>query len=133
MGDKLSSANEDYLEAICELYAKGSGGVRSVDIAGRLEVSKASVNKAVGMLKTAGYVEQEPYGDIMLTDAGRRYGEAVLERHRTLRSFLVDDLGVDEATAEVEACAMEHTIGDDTMRKWVAYLKSVDSDETRQK
>lgn len=124
MSDKLSSANEDYLEAICELCDTGSDHVRSVDIATKLDVSKASVNKAVGMLKAAGYVTQEPYGDVLLTDAGRKYGEAVLERHRTLRSFLIDNLGVDPETAEREACAMEHTIGDDTMRKWVAYLKN---------
>lgn len=118
----VSPAHEDYLEAIVEL-ASGDGSVRSVDVATKLDVSKASVNKAAGALKAAGLIAQEPYGDIILTPEGRTYGEKVLERHLALKSFLVNSLGVDEATAEAEACHMEHIISDETMEKWVAFAK----------
>ena len=56
----LSAANEDYLEAIYELQDE-QGLTRSVDLAEHLQVSKASVNKAVGILREAGLVEQERY------------------------------------------------------------------------
>ena len=45
-----------------------TNGVRSVDIAQRLGVSKASVNKAVSALKASELVEQSHYGKVVLTD-----------------------------------------------------------------
>ena len=51
----LTTANEDYLECIVRIEGENGGevegGIRSVDIAQRLEVSKASVNKAITALK----------------------------------------------------------------------------------
>ena len=51
---KLSASSQDYLEAILELSLQDDK-VRSVDIAQKLNVSRASVNKAIGVLKQAGY------------------------------------------------------------------------------
>ena len=119
---KVTPANEDYLEAIYELSALGTKPCRSVDIASKLDVSKASVNKAVSTLKEAGLVDQPFYGDVTLTEDGRVYGREVLSRHRALYMFLHEMLGVDEETAETEACAMEHVVSDETMRRWIDYV-----------
>lgn len=125
----LTMANEDYLECIVRISresADPSQGVRSVDIAQRLNVSKASVNKAVSALKTAGLVEQSHYGKVMLTEQGREIGEAVWYRHRLLRTFLVQELGVEFETADAEACMMEHALSEDTMGRWLRYLEAQD-------
>lgn len=120
---RLTPAHEDYIEAIVELEeSQERSEIRSVDIATMLDVSKASVNKALQTLREAGYVEQERYGRITLTDAGRAYGAEIWARHRVLRGFLVDDLGVDPEVANHEACEMEHAISQDTMDRWVAWL-----------
>jgi Mn-dependent DtxR family transcriptional regulator len=119
---KLTAANEDYLEAIYELGGP-EGSVRSVDIAAKLEVSKASVNNALGKLKQAGLVEQPYYGDITLTEAGRVYAAGVLDRHHALYHFLLDVLGVEPQVAAEEACRMEHAISDDTQRRLIAWLR----------
>lgn len=121
----LTMANEDYLEAIYRIMeAQGSfDGVRSVDVAEQLDVSKASVNKAVSTLKEAGYVTQSHYGRVQLTDQGRAYAAHVWRCHRMLRSFLENDLGVDHETADVEACRMEHALSLETQSKWLAYLE----------
>ena len=121
--DKLTSANEDYLEAILELGAKSGGSVRSVDLAAKMGVSKASVNRALTHLKQAGLVEQPYYGDITLTPEGISYGESVLERHQVLFQFLVDVLGVEPEVAAGEACVMEHAISDGTLKCLIAHLK----------
>ena len=52
---QLSASSQDYLEAILELSLQDDK-VRSVDIAQKLNVSRASVNKAIGVLKQAGYI-----------------------------------------------------------------------------
>ena len=119
----LTSAHEDYIEAIVELEEEQNRPeVRSVDIAARRNVSKASVNKALQTLRDAGYIEQERYGRITLTEAGREYGEEIWSRHQALRSFFVDDLGVDPEVADHEACEMEHTVRRDTMNRWMDWL-----------
>lgn len=121
----LTMANEDYLECMVRLeHEEGAeGGVRSVDIAARLNVSKASVNKAVSVLKAQGLVEQAHYGKVMLTAQGRAIGEAVWYRHRLLRTFLIQELGVPFERADVEACQMEHALSEDTMARWLKYLE----------
>lgn len=65
----LTVANEDYLECMVRIESEEgeTNGVRSVDIAQRLGVSKASVNKAVSALKASELVEQSHYGKVVLT------------------------------------------------------------------
>lgn len=121
----LTMANEDYLECLVrvEQEAGAEDGVRSVDVAKRLNVSKASVNKAVAALKAQGLVDQSHYGKVILTDQGREVGTAVWYRHRLIRTFLVRELGVDFERADSEACMMEHALSEDTMSRWLAYLE----------
>ena len=122
----LSRAGEDYLEAIYRISlgtGSGSASVRSVDVAEHLGVSKASVNKALSMLKEAGMVEQSRYGRVTLTEEGRAYAALVWRAHRALRTFLESDLGVAPETADAEACLMEHALSADTMERLVGYLE----------
>lgn len=121
----LTMANEDYLECLVRIEQEegAEDGVRSVDVAKRLNVSKASVNKAVAALKAQGLVDQSHYGKVILTDQGREVGAAVWYRHRLIRTFLVRELGVDFERADSEACMMEHALSEDTMSRWLAYLE----------
>ena len=123
-GHSLTMANEDYLEAIYRLSRDaGEDGIRSVDVAEQMEVSKASVNKALATLKEAGYVEQSRYGKVRLTEEGAVYAADVWCCHRMLRMFLERELGVDPETADDEACLMEHALSHDTMIRWIKYLE----------
>ena len=124
MGVHLTEANEDYIEAIVMLNGGTDAPVRSVDLAKHMGVSKPSINKAVQLLREAGLITQEPYGDIYLTPAGLEYGLSVLRRHKALTAFLTDVLGVAPETAEEEACRIEHTISDDTFERWVSFVEN---------
>ncbi len=123
--DKMSKSHEDYLEAIVVLGGTTESPIRSVDVATKMGISKASVNKAVNALKEKGLVDQPYYGDITLTDAGYEYGRSVLDRHHLLFTFLTKVLGIPEETADEEACMMEHAISDESFKKWTAYIKSL--------
>lgn len=122
----LTMAGEDYLESIYRLIEEGHGtaeeGIRSVDVSEDLGVSKASVSKALSYLKEQGMVEQARYGRVLLTPKGTEYARDVWRRHRALRRFLMEELGVDAETADEEACLMEHDLSVDTMEKLYAYL-----------
>lgn len=123
--EKVSMSHEDYLEAIVMLGGTQTQPVRSVDIATKLGVSKASVSKAVTSLKASGMLDQPYYGDITLTEDGYAYGYAVLKRHEMLTRFLVKEVGLSEEVAEEEACQMEHAISDDSFVKWMDYFKKI--------
>lgn len=123
--EKMSKSLEDYLEAMVELGATVESPIRSVDVAAKMGVSKASVNKAMAVLKEHGFAEQPYYGDITLTEAGYEYGMAVLERHNMLYTFLTKALGIPEDRADEEACLMEHAISDESFEKWFEFVRKL--------
>lgn len=123
--EKVSMSHEDYLEAIVMLGGTAETPIRSVDIANQMGVSKASVNKAIGLLKEKGLAEQPYYGDVTLTEAGYAYALSVFKRHRYLTAFLSKELGISPEVAENEACLMEHAISDESFEKWVAYIEDL--------
>lgn len=124
--EKMSKSHEDYLEAMVELGATPNQPIRSVDVAAKMGVSKASVNKAMAVLKERGLAEQPYYGDITLTDEGYEYGCSVLERHNMLYTFLTKALGIPEERADEEACLMEHAISDESFEKWFEFVRKLD-------
>ena len=123
--EKLSMSHEDYHEAIVMLGGSPTNPVRSVAVAAKVGVSKASVSKAIASLKTAGLLDQPFYGNITLTPEGYEYGSAVLKRHEMLTKFLVVKVGLDPKVAEQEACQMEHAISDGSFEKWLDYFQLI--------
>lgn len=108
----MQESGEMYLEAI-HVLAQTKGQVRSVDIADYMSFSKPSVSRAVGLLRSGGYITVEPDGYITLTDAGREVAEKIYERHTILTECLTR-LGVSPEVAAEDACRMEHTISDES-------------------
>lgn len=125
----ISASSQDYLETILALTQEQGAGIRSIDIAERMGVSRASVNRAIGVLKQAGYIEQERYSLLRLTAAGRAMAQDVEEKHLLLRRFLTDVLHVDAQTAEEDACKMEHSISAQTMEKLKCFMRGHERDQ----
>ena len=108
---KYHQSEQDYLETILEI-TKEEKIVHRIDIAKRLNVSQAAVNKAVKNLCEKGYVYEDGK-HLYLTKEGTSYAEAVFEKHCIIREFLIKN-GVSAATAEQDACRLEHLISDET-------------------
>lgn len=123
--EKLSRAQEDYLEAIAMLGATVDTPIRSVDIATKLQVTRASVSKTLSILRDKGLIEQLHYGGVTFTEEGMAYGQAIFERHRLLFFFFTEVLGIPEEQANNEACLMEHAISDESLEKWMVFLKNL--------
>ncbi len=130
MPDSLSASKQDYLETILA-FSADTGQARSIDIARTLGVSRASVNKSLGVLKESGLIEHEHYGDIKLTETGLRMAKAVRARHDSLKQLLERVLGVSPETAESDACRMEHAISPETASKLKDYLATLFPEENR--
>ena len=105
-------SGEMYLETILVLAEKQEK-VRAIDIGEYMGFSKPSVSRALSNLKDEGYVQIDENKGITLTDTGREYAEKIYERHQVLTRMFVS-FGVDEKTAEEDACKVEHIISDVT-------------------
>ena len=117
---KHTQSAEDYLESILTLSKEGNI-VHRIDVAKRMGVSQAAVNKAVKLLCEKEYVYEDGK-HLYLTEKGKAYAEAVYERHCIIRDYLVVR-GVSLATAEEDACNMEHVISDETFQMMKNSLK----------
>ena len=106
---KLQESGEMYLESILVLSRKGH--VRSIDVCEYMGFSKPSVSRAIGLLKSGGYVEMDKDGYLTLTDIGKELASKIYERHNTITEFLVS-LGVEKEVASADACKIEHVISD---------------------
>jgi DtxR family Mn-dependent transcriptional regulator len=117
----MTQSLEDYLETIY-LLIKDTGSACVRDVAKSLGVKMPSVVKALHELKSLELVNQEPYSSIELTKKGERLAKSVLARHELLKSFLVS-LGVNPATADEDACRMEHILSAETLDKIRIYTE----------
>ena len=106
---RLSPSLEDYLEAIYGI-SREKGAVRAKEISRRLGVKGASVTGALRSLARRKLVNYTPYELVTLTPEGRRAAKDVAARHAVLRHFFVHVLGVDERSANMSACQMEHAV-----------------------
>ena len=105
---EILKSSEDYLETMLMLQQQ-RGYIRSIDIAEHLSVTQPSVSYAVKRLRENGYLTMDKSGLITLTDRGMAIAAEMLDRHKTLTSFLIS-LGVEAKTAEEDACKIEHDI-----------------------
>ena len=120
----LQESGEMYLETIL-LLSKKNSRVRSIDVGEYMGFSKPSVSRAIGLLKSGGYVNMDKDGHLTLTDAGEEVARKIYERHELLSGFLVT-LGVSEETASADACKIEHHISDESfaaIKRYVDQLK----------
>ena len=118
---KILRASEDYLEAMLMMQEK-HGYIRSIDVAEHLGVTKPSVTYTTKRLRESGHITMDRDGLITLTPSGMEIATKMLDRHHTLTKFLVA-IGVDQKTAEQDACKIEHDISDETfaaLKRFVA-------------
>ena len=116
----LQESGEMYLETI-HILSKTKSAVRSIDIGEYMGYSKPSVSRAVGLLKSGGFINVDKDGHITLTDSGLAVAEKIYDRHEVLTRILTS-LGVSEETAAEDACRIEHVISDESFEAMKKHL-----------
>lgn len=119
----MQESGEMYLESILVLTKKGAP-VRSLDVANYLGVSKPSVSRAMGLLKSGNYISIDDKGHITLLEDGLKIAKKIYERHVVITEILLE-LGVDMKTAEDDACRIEHVISDKTFKALKKHRKEL--------
>lgn len=118
----LQESGEMYLETILRLQEE-MRIVRAIEVAEKMDYSKASVSRAVKILKNDGYIEVERTGNLLLTKEGEKLAKKIYDRHTTLTSYL-ESIGIDAQTAEEDACRIEHVISDKSFNVIKKIVKS---------
>lgn len=106
-----NESKEDYLESIYLLQRELERPIRSFELSEQMNLSKPSVCRAMNNLRDKGLVEMDGDYYISLTDQGETEAKRVYAKHCYFKAILID-AGVDEETAENEACRIEHIISD---------------------
>jgi len=119
----MSASTEEYLEALYNLTQDGKSASTS-SISKRLHIAPASVTEMLKKLAENGYVDYSPYQGVNLTKKGFEIAEKMTRKHRLLERFLHDVLHIGKEKVHDEACAMEHSLSDETERALCQALKS---------
>ncbi len=118
----LQESGEMYLESIYVL-TKNNAAVRSIDVCEYMGYSKPSVSRAIGLLKSGGYVIVDSEGHLSLTQIGEEVAQKIYERHTMLTELLVR-LGVSREIAAEDACKIEHVISEETVAAIRNYVEN---------
>ena len=90
-----------------------------------MNVSKASVNKAVNNLKDEGLINYEIYGKIELTADGEELAKKIVEAYDIVYLFFKDVLNLDKEKAEEEAEKVKSTMSDEAINRLAKYSYEV--------
>lgn len=105
------SRREDYLKLIHTLSANGE--VRGSDLAEALEIRRSTVCVYLKRLMEVGDITMDAHHCVCLTQQGLAIAESTLDKHGLLLA-LFRDLGVPQAVAVKDACAIEHNLSPET-------------------
>ena len=117
----IYESGEMYLETIL-ILGQAHPEVHAVDIAAEMNISKASVSRALGRLKDENCLIIDSSGRIAFTEKGRGIAEKIYERHQVLTDILMA-IGVNREIAAKDACKMEHDISDETFDAIKKHIK----------
>ena len=109
MSEQLSTSMEHYLKIIYQL-SHNEEGARVTDIATTLQVTKPSTCQAVKQLEMKGYLYKDESHKIHLSKKGNQLARKILENYQKSKELFLH-IGLDEKTANIQACALEHVMG----------------------
>ena len=118
----MTDSLEEYLYAIYSL-STNNDGARVTDIANKMEVTKASTNNALNLLKEQGLINYEKYRNITLTKEGIARAKYIERRHGLFRKFLRDIIKTDPHLVEQETEKLAHCISCHTAAKLEKFIE----------
>lgn len=120
----MTSSMLTYIFAVNDIAEQGKP-VRSVDIAARLRVARASVCKALDRLTDAGYALRDDFNFVRLTAQGREVVELYEPAYLFLTDMLADKLGLPRVRAANEALAVAGALSADCIKRINEYAIGV--------
>ena len=114
----------DYLREIFEIYESGMGdGVRSIELAKKFGISKASVSEMLKKLASEKLIELKPYSRIFLTSKGRKMAKESSNKHEIIKKFLKRYFGHEDKIIEEEAHRLGYAFSQESLKKLQEFVE----------
>lgn len=119
-------SKEDYLRTIYILYEEQEDkylGVKSLEIAKSLKISKSSVSQMMKKLSKVSLVRLNPYSQVFLTSRGLKIAKKITHDYRVIGVFLRDILGYRSLKKlSQEAHELEHAFSQASIKRLDKFL-----------
>lgn len=122
----LTHSSAHYLMTIHQLL-ETQGYARLSDIAKRLNISKGSLSTSLKPLFKKQLIEEDENKHIFLTEEGKNHAVKIKNTDVIFKHFLTDILNVDEETAEIDACKVEHLLSTHSASQILKLIKALES------
>ncbi len=119
----MKEIREKYIERIYEIKKK-KGYIRAIDLAKEMNIKPSSVTEMLQKLSRDGYIKYEKYRLLDLTDKGLNLAEKLEKTHQAIKKLLMH-IGVDESTADRDACLIEHILSRESINKIENFVKNL--------
>jgi len=122
-----NKSREDYLRTIYSIYEKQEDkpqGVKSIDIANSLGISKPSVSVMIKKLTKRGFLKAEPYSNIFLTKRGLNEAKKLVHKYEVIELFLRKILRYDNKKINNEAHKLEHAFSEESIKRLNKFLSN---------
>jgi len=121
-------SREDYLRTIYTLFNRldnPNEGIKSVDIAKSLNLSKPAVSEMIRKLSKEGFIKMNPYSKIFLTDKGIVEAKRVTNNYNIIETFLKKVLRIPKQIIDDEAHRLEHSFSDEAIKRLMKLNKKI--------
>lgn len=118
---------EDYLKMLDSIIAT-KGYARVKDVSEIMGLSPSSVTGMFKKLNKEGYINYEKYGAVTLTKKGEGVACRTEQKYDIVKEFLTL-LGLEVATAEEDACRIEHGLTPETLKVFTKFIEFTHEDE----
>jgi len=122
---ELTTSKARYLFVIYELGAGKNNPVRSVDIANRIGISRASVAGMLQDLLQSGMVSRTECGAVLLTKDGNDVAMDLYLQYRTLLRFFMQNLQIDGPQAREDSISAIVNLSPSCIRQFSKYIRTV--------
>ena len=118
---ELTHSSIHHLLAVNTLL-KQYGYARAVDIAGHLNISRASVSITMNKLKEKGFIREDKNRFLQLAKKGTYIVNSVLSKRRIIEQFFNQVLDLSQEESEINACKMEHLLSESAGKKLISFI-----------
>ena len=125
----MSESIEDFLEKVYIFTKDKNRPVKTTELAKLLNIRPPAITNMAKKLHKLGYVEYEPYIGIRLTEKGMEKAKNVIDKHKTIETFLVECLGLEREIAYKEACRLEHAMSDEVFERFKEFVENCIKDK----
>lgn len=121
-----------YLTAIFALHEE-QGYARLSDVANKLGISKGSLSTSLKPLFKKNLIFEDENKHLFLSEIGRKMAMRVQKAFSVVYFLLGDFLGLDDETAQIDACKLEHLLSEKSTGKLLQLVKALKANPELQK